>query len=88
MEYCSAGVSPASFGTVPVPVRAGSAHDNMRRGNGFNGGFDGLPRQYNAAQSCLGREFWHRPGACSSNWRRDAARTRRRGRPRYKQNHA
>ena len=47
----------------------------------------GLPR----SAAVLGCECWHRPGARlrpgetsrPKNWRRDAAKTRRRGRPRY-----
>jgi len=51
----------------------------------------GLPR----SAAVLGCECWHRPVPCTGarnfpprNWRRDAAKTRRRGRPRYLTCHA
>ncbi len=61
----------------------------MRKVKGFNGDLDRLPMQRSAAVP--GCEFLHRPGAgnkcdeefCGTHWRRDAARTRRRGRLRY-----
>jgi len=58
-----------------------SARDIMRKDKGLNGDLDRLPMACSAA--VLGCEFEHRPGACPSNWRRDAALTRRRGRLRY-----
>jgi hypothetical protein len=64
-----------------------SARDIMRKAKGLNGYLDRLPCSRSAA--VLGCEFQHRPGTCSFrstkiNWRRDAATTRRRGRPRYR----
>jgi len=38
-----------------------------------------LPR----SAAVLGCELWHRPGAMSKTWRRDAASTRSRGLPRH-----
>jgi len=71
-----------SLGTL-----ARCACDIMRKNKGLNGDFNRLPMQRSAAVP--GCEFEHRPGACSSfatnvYWRRDAARTRSRGRLRYK----
>jgi hypothetical protein len=53
-------------------------NDNLKA---YNGDLDRMPMPRSAA--VLGCEFKHRPGACPSNWRRDAATTRRRGRLRY-----
>ncbi len=63
-----------------------SARDIMRKDKGLNGDHDRLPMQRSAAVP--GCEFEHRPGACFSfatnvYWRRDAARTRSRGRLHY-----
>jgi hypothetical protein len=58
-----------------------SARDIMRKDKGFNGDLDRLPMPCSAAVPGCG--FWHRPGARTRNWRRDAASTRRRGRLRY-----
>jgi len=58
-----------------------SARDITRKVKVLNSDFDRLPEQCSAAVP--GGEFAHRPGACSPDWRRDAALTRRRGRLRY-----
>jgi hypothetical protein len=60
-----------------------SARDIMRKDKRLNGDLDRLPQPCSAVPIHRGCEFPHRPGAYSTNSRRDAATTRRRGRPRY-----
>ena len=75
----SKAASPTTVQSLGALLK--SARDIMRKDKGLNGDLDRLPEHRSAAVP--GCEFQHRPGACARNWRRDAARTRRRRRLRY-----